>query len=152
MNRKLFTFTLLTFFLVFSILPYMAQADGKGKGCSKGLDDKIIYKAMAMIKSQEELGLSDEQVAKIKDLKYGVKKELVKKTAEIDILKIDIKAMLYGDTVDVAAIDPLIDKKYEIKKAKAKYLVAKYAELKDMLTEEQTKELKTLCKASKYHK
>ena len=128
-------------------MPQIAQADGckKRGGYHKGLDEKIFYKAKFMLKSQDELELSDRQIDKIKKLKVAAKKELIMKKAEIDLIKVDIKAKLYGDKVDVPGINKLIDEKYKLKSAKAKYLVKTYAGLKDVLTKKQMKEFKTLC-------
>mgnify|MGYP000282824940 CR=1 FL=1 len=60
------------------------------------------------------------------------------------MLKIDIKAKLWEDTIDKKGINKLIDKKYELKKEKAKALVDAYAQFKKILTEEQNKALKTI--------
>ncbi len=150
MIRKLVVFPLLVFFLVFSLVPYVAQADGYGreKRYHKGLDEKVFYKAKFILENQDELGLSDKQVEQIKDLKFATKRELVSKDAEIDLVKIDIKEKLYEDKVDVPGMNALIDKKYELKKAKAKYLVKQYADLKGILTDEQLKAMKTLWRKS----
>ncbi|MFC1479962.1 Spy/CpxP family protein refolding chaperone [Candidatus Omnitrophota bacterium] len=146
MNRKLIAVPLLAVFLMFSIVPQIAQADGykKGKGCHKGLDGKIFYKAGFILKNEEELGLSDKQVEKVKALKFATKRELVKRNAEISLVKIDIKEKLYKDKVDVTGINSLIDKKYELKKEKAKYLVKQYADLKGILTDAQLNQMKAL--------
>ncbi len=150
MNRKLIVFPLLVAFLMFSVVPYIAQADGckKKGGYYKGCDEKIFHKAKFMLKNEDELELSDKQVDKIKEIKFATKRELVKRSAEIDLVKIDIKEKLYKDKVDVAGIDPLIDKKYELKKEKAKYLVKQYAALKGVLTDKQLDEMKALCRKS----
>ena len=102
-----------------------------------------------LLKNKEELGLSDKQVGKIKDLKVNTKKNLIRKNAEIEILAIDIKAGLWKDTVDSAMLGKLIDKKYEIKKEKAKSTVNAYAALKNILTKGQKEKLKGLYKSRK---
>ncbi|NQV03860.1 MAG: hypothetical protein HQ532_00015, partial [Candidatus Omnitrophica bacterium] len=71
------------------------------------------------------------------------------KKAEIDLIAIDIKAALWEDTIDLGSVNTLIDRKYELKKQKTKALVAAYAALKGMLTKEQIKNLKGLCKKGK---
>lgn len=53
------------------------------------------------------------------------------------------------EATDIAAINKLIDEKYELEKARAKSLVKAYAELKGILTEEQKKRLKDLHKKCK---
>jgi len=128
-------------------------ADHKKKdGHRKGMDEKLFYKAHMMLRNEIELGLSDEQVGMIKDLKLSTKKSMIRQKAEIEILALDVKAAMWKDTIDVEAVGKLIDQKYELKKQKAKSLVAAYAELKGILTKEQKDKLKELwksCKASK---
>ncbi|MDD4956829.1 MAG: Spy/CpxP family protein refolding chaperone [Candidatus Omnitrophica bacterium] len=119
--------------LMFTLVgPGSAMAYGK-----KGMDSKIYHKASYMVDNRDELGLTDEQVRQINAIKTAVKKEMIKKNAEIDLVAVDIKTMLQENKVDVKAARDLLDKKYELKKEKAKYLVGEYAALKDMLTDEQ---------------
>ena len=54
----------------------------------------------------------------------------------------DIKEAMWSDNLDLEAINTLIDKKYDLKKAKAKSSIADYAELKGILTEEQKAKMK----------
>jgi len=137
--------------LMFSFTVPVAQAydSGKAKAChgksSKGLDKKFFSKAHFILKNKEELGLSDDQVKKIKALKIKTKKDLIRSKASIDLLAVDVKAELWTDVIDANAVNNLIDQKYELKKAKAKSLVGAYIALKNILTEEQKKGLKGLC-------
>ena len=77
-------------------------------------------------------------------LKLNTKKNVIKKRAEIDVLRIEIKLKLWEDTIDKKSINKLIDKKCEIKKEKAKALVDAYAQFKNILTEGQKKTFKTI--------
>ena len=106
----------------------------------------MFNKAHFLFKNKEELELTDKQVEEIKDLKISTKKDLIRKKAEIEILALDIKAQMYGDAIDTKAINELIDKKYELKKAKTKSLVEAYAALKKVLTKDQKKKIKELYK------
>lgn len=128
---------------------YVYAEHGMKKDPKGDLESKFYHKMMTVIKNQEELGLSDEQVKKLKDLKLTTKKEEIRKKAEIDMLAIDIKAGMWEDAIDINVVNALIDKKYELKKEKAKALVAAYVALKSVLTEEQQEKLKGLCKRGK---
>ncbi len=97
-----------------------------------------------MIVNQDELDLSDKQLEKIEDLKINVKKDLIKRNAEIDLIGVDIKSRLRDEKIDKKAINSLIDRKYELKKAKAKSLIDVLVELKNTLSEEQEKKLKDI--------
>lgn len=143
MYKKFVVLALLVSFGFFATGAY-AECSKCGKKEEPGLDEKFYMKAGLIIKSQDELGLSDEQVKKVKDLKHATKKDLIMKEAEIEVIAVDIKAALWEDKIDLAAINGLIDKKYEIKKGKAKALVAAYATLKGLLTAEQLKSMKAL--------
>ncbi|NQU94853.1 MAG: Spy/CpxP family protein refolding chaperone [Candidatus Omnitrophica bacterium] len=146
-KRVLVAFLVLT--LVFSGAAIETYAKGMGGHGKKGLKEKFSCKAHMILVNKEELGLSDNQVKKIKDLKLKTKKDVIRKKAEIDILALDIKMAMYGDTIDTDAVNKLIDKKYEIKKEKTKSLVAAYATLKDTLTDDQKAKLKDIYKKCK---
>ena len=53
---------------------------------------------------------------------------------------------MWKGTMDKAAMDKLIDKKYGLKKEKAKYLVGTCAALNGILTKEQREKVKDLRK------
>lgn len=121
---------------------------GKGK-CHFTEEGKIFGAAILILKNKEEVGLTDEQVDKIKALKVETKKSLIRQNAEIDIVSVDLKAAEWKDPIDRAEVNKLIDRKYDLKKEKAKSLVAARAALKDILTDEQYAALKDFCKPGK---
>ena len=53
-------------------------------------------------------------------------------------------ARIYKDKIDIKTIEKLIDQKYEIKKEKVKALINSYAELKNILSDEQKAKLKSI--------
>ena len=61
----------------------------------------------------------------------------------------DIKGNMQGDRIDIKATNKLIDRKYDLKKEKAKSLVSACAGLKSILTKEQTGKMKDLWKKCK---
>jgi Spy/CpxP family protein refolding chaperone len=114
------------------------QCGHGGQGHSAmSVKEKFFKKIHMIYLYQDELGVSDEQMQQIKDLKIGLKKDMIAAEADIDVIKIDIQSLLYTDTIDVDAINKLIDQKYETKKAKSKKTVAAYATLKKILTKDQ---------------
>lgn len=141
--------------MTFGLLGGAAFADHCEKGgCQHakdkgGLEAKFCAKAHFLMKNQEELGLSDDQIAKINGIKLNNKKDLIKRNAEIEILALDIKSALYAETVDTKAVNALIDKKYDLKKENTKVLVGAYAALKEILTKEQKEKMKDLWKKCK---
>jgi Spy/CpxP family protein refolding chaperone len=121
---------------------------GSGCMCNKGesdMSDQISEKAMMLIANDDELGLTEDQLKKIKDLKHKTKKDMIMKDAEIDVVAVDAKALLWDDPIDIVAVNKLIDSKYDLKKAKAKAFVAALADL----TKEQKDKLKAIMKDQK---
>jgi Spy/CpxP family protein refolding chaperone len=137
------------FLLVLSLViyfPLMALAQSCPKKSQQGcrLDKKIFCRLHSALANQEKLDLSDDQVAKIRELKMSTKKDLIKRDAEIDIISVDIKSKLREDKIDKENIGKLIDQKYELKKEKAKALIDACAGLKSILSVEQNKKLNNL--------
>ena len=116
------------------------------------LEDKFFKKTGMMLSNKEELGLSDEQVNKVKELKMNTKKDIIRKDAEIEILALEIKSEMWKDPADTVAVNKLVDKKYDLKKEKTKALVAGCAALKDVLTKDQEAKMKELRKKCKEEK
>jgi len=150
MSKRFIVAVVLCMAMALNLAAFDAYAGhGKEKGHHFSLEDKFSKKAHFILKNKEELGLSDEQVKQVKDLKIKTKKNLIGKKAEIEILGLDIKAAMWSDPLDVNTVNKLIDKKYDLKKDKAKSLVGAYAALKGLLTEEQKEKMKGLFKKCK---
>jgi Spy/CpxP family protein refolding chaperone len=92
--------------------------------------------------NQDELKVNDNQLNQIRELEIALKKDSIKKKAEIEIITVDIRSFLSEDEIDIDAVSKLIDQKYEIKKAGLKKVVKSFAELKKILTKEQKEKLK----------
>ena len=145
MYKKLMFVMILVLLLCLSGVNYSYA----GGGYKHGLDDKLHEKTHLIFSNKEELGLSDSQVEKIKELKIATKKDIISKDASIDIMAVDIKAEMWKDPINVDKINKLIDKKYDIKKEKMKIIVKTYADIKDILTKDQKAKLKEICKKDK---
>ncbi|MGD9014843.1 MAG: hypothetical protein PVI33_02315 [Candidatus Omnitrophota bacterium] len=156
MRKKLTVVALVALVTILTVAVVTSSAYEGGHGKSKGhyekSKDMVVMKAYMILKNQDELGLSDDQITKVKDLKLQYKKDTIKQDAEIEIIALDIKSKMYEESVDLEAINALIDQKYELKKAKAKSLVAAYTQLKSILTEKQLDQLKELYKECKTEK
>lgn len=146
MKKRWMAVPLAVVFLFCSIAP-MALADGhykKGGYDKKGLDDKIYCKAKFMLRNGDELGLSDEQIDRIMDITFATKRGLIDRNAGIWHVKTDIKEKMHEDKTDVPGLQALMDKKYELKKERARFLVQQYAAMKGVMTDEQYTEAKKL--------
>ena len=105
----------------------------------------FMEKIGVIMRNREKLGLSPEQMQAIKSLKYQVKKDMISKTAEIDLASLDMKVELWKDKISASAINMIVDKKYELKKQKARAIVSAIVKLKSILNEAQKQELEGLC-------
>ena len=133
----------------FLVTQTYADSHKKSRHDGYGLDTKFFHKVQQTLANQEELGISDAQYEKIKTLKVNLKKDLIKRKAEIELISVDIKSKLWEDTIDKEGIYKLIDQKYELKKAMAKALVEACATFKGILTDDQNKKLKGILKKSR---
>ncbi|MFC1658669.1 Spy/CpxP family protein refolding chaperone [Candidatus Omnitrophota bacterium] len=153
MSKRLIVMAAVALVTIFTVAVGASLAYERGGEKSEGhyekSQDLVVMKAHMILKNQDKLGLSDEQIAKVKDLKLQSKKDTIKQDGEIETIALDIKSKMYEDSVDAEAINALIDKKYELKKEKAKSSVAAYIQLKSILTEEQLGQLKELYKECK---
>lgn len=116
----------------------------RGSKAKMDLDDMVANKARFMLENAPKIGLSDEQVSKIKMLKIKAKKSSIKLDADIKILALDIKEAIGKDDIDINNVNSLIDKKYTLKAQKAKDMIAAKANIKKLLTKEQLKKVKDM--------
>lgn len=131
---------------------YCAKSYGKrggGHGHGQGhspVAQKLIKKAKFFLEHQDKIGLSDKQATKIKDLKIATKKNAIQMMADIKIFMVDVHSELGEKTVNVEAINKLIDSQTSALAAQMKVNVQSFADLKSTLTRSQMKKAKALWK------
>ena len=113
--------------------------------------EKFFHFAHLIIQNYEEMGLTDEAAKKVRELKIGTKKGLIRNTAEAELLTVDIIAKLYENKPDLVEINKLLDKKFDVKKAGMKKLIAAFVGIKKLLSKEQMKQMKAICKSEGHH-
>jgi len=106
-----------------------------GEGCP--LVEKFMKKAHFFLDNQAEIGLTDDQVAKIKTMKMDMKKVMIRNKAEHQIFMLDMKSKLSEPVLDVEGINAMIDQSMTGMANGAKSTVAALAELKSVLTDDQ---------------
>ncbi|MCK5706841.1 MAG: Spy/CpxP family protein refolding chaperone [Candidatus Aureabacteria bacterium] len=159
MKKKGVLTVLVALIVAFSFIVPVVVADGygKGDGYRKGkgdghqgnrgdLQQKLMRKAHFLMRNKEELGLTDEQVDKIKALMIETRKSLIKTKADIDIIDVDIKAAMFSDDIDKEVVGKLIDQKYDLKKVQAKTVINALVDTKGVLNDEQKEKAKELFK------
>lgn len=118
-------------------------------GDDESLKDKFMKKVHFILDNQAELQLTDDQIKSIKSIKYETKKAIIRQDADEELVELDIKQQLSEDTINIEAINQLIDQKHEISKMLDKKLVSSYADVKKILTPEQIAKLKEIWKKNK---
>lgn len=150
---KKYIYPVVVVFMLAALLSCAAEvrADGEcGKMCmyqksdKMDMDEMLFRKFHMILENAKELGLSAQQIESIKDLKLKTKKDLIVKESEIDLAALDVKTELWKDAINLNAVNPLIDRKYDLKKEKAKILVAAMAGIKKTLSKDQMDKLKAM--------
>lgn len=104
----------------------------------------ILEKAHFLLQNKEELGLSEDQIKKIWDLKLNLKKEGIRKKAELKVLEVDLMAAMKSENWNDDAIHKIIDQKFDLKKQMMKAGVAAKGQLLSILTDDQKTKMREL--------
>jgi len=105
---------------------------------------KFFGKADFILANKDELGLTEEQISKAKQLKLDVQKSTIRQMADLQVLMLDVEAKLVEPKVDVEGINALLDQGFASMAAATKGVVFSYAELKAVLSDDQMTKLKSL--------
>ena len=122
------------------------EGRGPGKHHQREAGEKFFRIVHMADQHQDELNVSDEQLTKLRTLKHDLQKHLIRTQADIDIIAMDIRALLKQGEVNVKEANALIDRKYDIKKENAKKVVGAFAELKKILTTDQMEKMKEIAR------
>ena len=141
-----------------AVAPVMAESGmHHGKCDQHGGYDKYGHKGhhgkkSGLLKHREALGLTGDQVKKIKTLKNETKKATIQLKADIDIAEIDLKSAKYADPVDMKKVSKMMkgiaSKQADIRIAWQQFKV----DSKAVLTDEQKKKLKDIYMKKYSHK
>ena len=114
--------------------------------CPCPIIQKIMKKAHFFLENKDEMGLSEEQVTKIKTIKMDAKKSAIHMGADMQIFEMDLKSKLDESNMDVEGIDAMIDESMAGMSKSAKGSVQAYADLKAILTDDQMAKAKEIWK------
>lgn len=102
------------------------------------------YGVTLMLKNADKLGLSDEQIKKLYEIKRKYSKDIIKQDAEMKIAEIDLGALLKESEINLPEVKEVL-KKVENFKTQIKYLrIMAFVEARNILTDEQKDSLKKL--------
>jgi Spy/CpxP family protein refolding chaperone len=124
----------------------LSWADGRdhgGHGHERPNAGKFIWH---VLKAKEVLGLSDEQEAKLRTIGTNVKKDHVRKEAEIELAEIDMHQLFHQQDKqgNPDNIEGAIRKLYALKAELRIALFKAFKEARGVLTPEQLKKLREL--------
>lgn len=113
------------------------------------LGEKFFHFAHTILENREEIGLAEDDARKIRELKIKTKKDLILDTAGIEVAGVDILSRLWDEKVDLAEVEKLVDKKFDLKRESMKKLIRAFVTVKKILSRDQLKKLKSFCRAEK---
>ncbi len=126
---------------------------GKKGGCMKCASkaekckiSKLKKKVKPLWKNQAELGITDDQLKQIKEIKHAAIKEMIQLKADKDIIMVDLKSAMKSPSINVGQVNSMIDAKYATKVKTAKTFVKALADIQQVLTEEQRVKWLEMCK------
>lgn len=112
--------------------------------CQCPITEKFMKKARFLLENKSDIGLTDDQVKAIKDLKLQMEKDSIRQNADKKTFMLDLKSKLAEDKVDIEGTSALIDQNFTTASAAAKSNLAAYAKLKGLLNPDQIKKMKVL--------
>jgi len=115
---------------------------GPGQHCCK--QDEGHPGGGFFLRLRQQLGLSEDQVAKLSALKSETAKQAIRTKADVEILRIELRELMHKDNVDVKAVDAKINKIGDLQTALRRAEVHARLEARNVLTEEQLKKLHEL--------
>ena len=124
--------------------------DDCGKGDMAGrcpITSKFMKKSSFLLANKDEIGLSEEQVRTVKELKLAVDKIVVAQGANMQLFALDADAKLSQDTVDVEGLNAMVDEGMKGMAADVKQIIDAYAKLKAVLTPDQMAKAKGIWKS-----
>jgi Spy/CpxP family protein refolding chaperone len=154
LNKKIVT-AVLAGLLTVSLLPMTANAcrrgggQGQGSGCAMkgGQNGKQFGGALGVWKNAQavqDLGLSTEQVGKLKDADFAAREKQQALRAELGSLRLKMEHAFAADTVDEEAVRTLSKEMATVKGKMIEQRTETRLTLRSLLTPEQHDKLRTL--------
>ena len=155
MMKRTMVILLLGTFVFISSPAFARSMEGQsqGKQClmmtDKGqgqcpIASKFMMKAHFLLEHKTDIGLTDDQVKSIKDLKLQMEKDGIRQCADMKTAMLDVESKLTEDKVDVEGTNALIDKGTAAASTAAKSNLAAYVQLKSLLTPDQLTKMKAI--------
>jgi Spy/CpxP family protein refolding chaperone len=112
----------------------------------RGRRESGLSRILSNPEMQQKVGISAEQVAKIRQQESGFRKTAIQQRAELEVKQIDLRDLLAADKPDRAAIDKKLQEISASRLAMDKSRIDFRLNMKDALTPEQREKLKQAMK------
>lgn len=145
MNRKM----LISVVSALILLPTLAFAKGRHDG-GGGIESMYFHKVHFYLQHKNEIGLADDQVEKIKAIKFDVKRAMVDTNAQTELAMIDFEQELHKDAADLKKLEAAINQKMAAKTAIYKTAAKAILDTKTVLSTDQRAKAKELYWEKKY--
>jgi hypothetical protein len=133
--------------------PTLSYAKHGGDNCQKCEQkckaSKIKKELKDIWKHNDLLNLTKDQMTKLKDIKHSAIKNIIKLTADVDIITVDLKSEMWEATHNQSALTKLVAKKYDAKEKIAMEYIKAISDINATLTEDQRNTLLEI-KVNKY--
>jgi len=116
--------------------PMMSSMRHDGRG--------MMRKEHHLWRSLMSLGLDEKQMEAIKEIKSRVMKDTIRKRADLEVARIDLKDIIHKDQVDMNAAETMLKKIASLQTDIRLSHIKAMQEIKSKLTPEQRKKLKEM--------
>jgi Spy/CpxP family protein refolding chaperone len=116
-------------------------------GCGMGMGNRIMEGNHPMLKHLMGLNLDEQQKAFIGEIKSRMKKETIRRTADMRIVQIELKDLLSQDPVDMKAVEAKVKQLETMRTEMHLSHIKAMEECKAKLTPEQRKKLRVMIEA-----
>lgn len=123
------------------------QGKGPGMKCDCNMGGQMMEMEHGMSIHLMALNLDEQQKAFIREVKSRMKKETIKKTADMRIARIELKELLFQDPVEMKAVEAKIKQMEMIRTDMHLSHIRAMEECKAKLTPEQRKKLREMIEA-----
>jgi len=125
-------------------MPMMEHGQGQGQMMEMGNMDKMDEMMGSCLEHADKMGLSDDQLAKMKPLHRGMQKKQARFKADLKIAEIELMEIMEVKDFDLEMANSAVKKIAGIKTAHHLDMLKGMKEMRTMLTDEQFKNMKKM--------
>jgi Spy/CpxP family protein refolding chaperone len=125
-------------------MPMKEHREGHGQMMQMGKMDKMGDMMSMCIEHADHMGLSDDQIMKMKRMHREMQRDQARFTADLKIAEIDLMEIMEVKDFDLEKAGSAVKKIAEIKTARHLKMLRAMKEMRTLLTDEQFKKMKTM--------